>query len=110
LIEHRYTAAAIWSGAAAALTALGLLHAYRVEGSEIRELFIWQSVPESAQVAYRAIPIAIGYALATVVFALVAQRAKRRASEAVPLPAPAPEPAAHRSPGLAPRIETNPWK
>jgi AGZA family xanthine/uracil permease-like MFS transporter len=117
LIERRYTVAAIWCGAATVLTALGLLHAYRIEGNEMRELFIWQPVPESAQVAYRAIPIAIGYALATFVFALVAHRAKRISLDTTPPPdqpgdgsTPRPIVPAYRPTGLAPRLETNPWK
>lgn len=69
LIERKYLSAAAWCAAAALLTALGLLHAYRVEGNVIRELFIWQTAL-TAPVAYRAWPIAVAYALAAGIFAL----------------------------------------
>lgn len=50
LIDRRYKAAAIWCGAAAVLTAVGLLHAYRLEGNVVHEYFIWQSAPAVAEV------------------------------------------------------------
>lgn len=50
LIDHKYKAAAIWCGAAAVLTAVGLLHAYRLEGNVVHEYFIWQSAPAVAEV------------------------------------------------------------
>lgn len=49
LIDRRYKAAAIWCATATVLTVLGLLHAYRLEGNDIREYFLWQSVPVAAQ-------------------------------------------------------------
>lgn len=76
LIDHRYRAATLWFATAAILTAVGVLHAYRVEGNDVRELFIWQAVPQSSGVvAYRAYPIMLAYTLATAVFALAAWRA-----------------------------------
>ncbi len=76
LIEKRYRAAAAWCAVATVLTLLGLLHAYRAVGNDLHELFTWQRLPaaESGVVAYRAIPIAIGYAVATMIFAGVAHR------------------------------------
>ena len=69
-------AATLWFATAAILTAVGVLHAYRVEGNDVRELFIWQAVPQSSGVvAYRAYPIMLAYTLATAVFALAAWRA-----------------------------------
>ncbi len=50
LIDRKYKAAAIWCGAAAVLTAVGLLHAYRLEGNVVHEYFIWQSAPAVAEV------------------------------------------------------------
>ncbi|MCG3126428.1 MAG: hypothetical protein CHACPFDD_01263 [Phycisphaerae bacterium] len=80
LIDHRYRAAALWFAVATVLTAAGVLHAYRVEGNDVRELFIWQAAPPSAGiVAYRAYPIALAYALATVMLALVAWRSRTTA-------------------------------
>jgi AGZA family xanthine/uracil permease-like MFS transporter len=43
LIDRKYKAAAVWSAAAAVLTLLGVLHAYRLEGNVLREHFIWQA-------------------------------------------------------------------
>jgi AGZA family xanthine/uracil permease-like MFS transporter len=123
-IEKRYKVAAIWCGAAAVLTLIGLLHSYRVEGNVIREFFIWQPTPAVAAdveaattapvespptavasvvpgFAYRAYPLAVGYALATLVFALAAWREGRRngvaqvpekISPAAPEPSSTPEP------------------
>ena len=71
LIDRKYAAAAIWAGVAAALTLIGAMHAYRLEGNVIHPYFIWQSATKSGD---RAIPIAVGYALATLVFALAAWR------------------------------------
>ncbi|MCK4340433.1 MAG: NCS2 family permease [Phycisphaerae bacterium] len=48
LIDRRYKAAAIWCGIAAVLTALGLLHAYRLEDNVIHEYFLWQKPVEVA--------------------------------------------------------------
>lgn len=87
-IERRYRTAAIWTGIAAVLTIVGLLHSYRIEGNVIREFFLWQpevanaaggdsapaTAPATPTFAYRAYPMAIGYGLATVVFALAAMR------------------------------------
>lgn len=90
LIDRRYRAAAIWCASATVLTALGILHAYRLVGNEIHEYFLWQwlgktggeSAPATAAAgpttfAYNALPIAAGYALATIVLALAAWRARK---------------------------------
>jgi len=105
LIDHRYKAAAIWAGAATVLTIIGAMHAYRLEsrpeGNLIREYFVWQkadcphlgtpqmaqaqSAPaERAAVADRGFPLAIGYGLATALFALAAWRQRR--GEPAPVP------------------------
>jgi AGZA family xanthine/uracil permease-like MFS transporter len=78
-IEKHYKTAAIWCGAATLLTLIGLLHSYRVEGNVIREFFIWQSVETvpAPTFTYRAFPLAVGYALATVVFSLAAMRTRK---------------------------------
>jgi len=96
LVDRRYAAAAVWCGAAAVLTALGFVHAFRLEGNVIRELFVWQSTaptasaPAAATFTYRAYPIAVGYALGTVVLALAALRARRAAPGAAPSDEAAP--------------------
>jgi AGZA family xanthine/uracil permease-like MFS transporter len=89
LIDGKYRAAAGWCAAAAVLTALGLLHAYRLEGNVLRELFVWQASPIAAVTTTavassgpaatiyfdRAFPIAVGYAVGAVVFGLAGWRA-----------------------------------
>ncbi len=99
LIDRKYAAAAGWAGAAAVLTLLGLLHAYRLEDNVIREFFIWQRAPEGAIalgaaapppppssaatsapagpamiVTFRALPVAVGYVLTTVLLVAVVLR------------------------------------
>jgi AGZA family xanthine/uracil permease-like MFS transporter len=79
LIDHKYTSAAIWAGIAAVLTLLGLLHAYRLEGNTLHELFLWQKAPAESGYSYRALPVAAGYGLATVLLVLAAIGAHRAA-------------------------------
>ncbi len=86
LIDRRYVAAAIWAGVAALLTMIGLLHAYRLEGNTLHELFIWQPAQAPGH-AYRGLPIAVGYGLATLLLAAVAVRS-RRAAAAAPIDPP----------------------
>lgn len=83
LIDRRYSAAAIWCAAAAALTAVGMMHAYRLEGNDLRELFIWQAAPQASKTtyAYRALPIAFGYAFAAAAFALAGASARMQKDE-----------------------------
>jgi AGZA family xanthine/uracil permease-like MFS transporter len=81
LIDHKYIAAAIWSGIAAVLTALGLIHAYALDAfNALHELFIWQAPTDDLLYVYRPWPIAIGYAAMTLVFAAAAVRQRQRAS------------------------------
>ncbi len=98
LIDRHYRAAAIWCGAAAVLTGLGLLHAYEAVGNELRSLFIWQaaSTPPmtsegaggpAASYAYRAVPLAVGYALATLLLVAVALRSRGAPAESAGAPA-----------------------
>lgn len=109
LIERRFGAAAAWCGLAALLTALGAMHAYRIEVRDgqtvIREYFIGQRIeaapplqasadsrpalppstsPGSARppvFGYRAAPIAVGYALSAAILALAAWASRGRESE-----------------------------
>jgi AGZA family xanthine/uracil permease-like MFS transporter len=81
LIDKHYKAAAIWCATATVFTALGLIHAYRLEGNDIHEYFLWQwafspatSQPPGSVYSYNAFPIAVGYGLATVLLVLVARR------------------------------------
>ncbi|MEP0847285.1 MAG: NCS2 family permease [Phycisphaerae bacterium] len=87
LIDHRYKAATIWTALAAALTLIGAMHAYRLEGNVVRELFAWQSAPPPGLgvAADRGLPIACGYALAALLFCVAWVRSARR-QQLEPLP------------------------
>jgi len=102
LIDGRYRAAAWWCGAAAVLTALGVLHAYKLDGNVIHPYFIWEQIADlragvpirtlvnpsaAAQpvegsavveqvVRYSAYPIALGYAIGTLLLTLAATTAR----------------------------------
>jgi AGZA family xanthine/uracil permease-like MFS transporter len=67
LIDRKFFVAAAWSLAAAALTALGLMHAYQLTGSTPDYLFAFQE-PVAGATAFRAWGIAIGYAAFAVLF------------------------------------------
>jgi AGZA family xanthine/uracil permease-like MFS transporter len=77
LIDRRYATAAVWSGLAAVLTAVGLLHACEVDGNMTRALFAWQEASSSSAHAMRAWPIAAGYAALAVILILVARSLRR---------------------------------
>jgi AGZA family xanthine/uracil permease-like MFS transporter len=68
LIDRRFASAAGWSLAAAALTALGLMHAYQLAGNAPDYLFAFQRPAETAT-AYRAWGVAAGYAAFAALFA-----------------------------------------
>ncbi|MBI4717360.1 MAG: NCS2 family permease [Planctomycetes bacterium] len=77
LLDRHYRAAALWCLAASLLTAVGLLHAYRVDGNVVREYFLWQTVePSPTTAAYRAGTIAVCYALAALLFAGADRRSR----------------------------------
>lgn len=81
LIDRHYVAAAVWSAVAATLTAVGLLHAYRIEGNVLRELFIWERLTTGPQThGDRALPIAVAYAFAAALFTWAAVETRRSAS------------------------------
>lgn len=72
LIDRRFRAAAGWCMAAAVLTAVGLMHAYQLTGNELDYLPIFRG-PRDGALAYRAYPVAIGYALMAMIFLLMAR-------------------------------------
>jgi AGZA family xanthine/uracil permease-like MFS transporter len=75
LIERKYRTAAAWMAAASLLTGIGLVHAYRVEGNVIRELFLWQAVASSDTViAYRGWGLTAAYAAAALLFFAAGRR------------------------------------
>ena len=89
LIDRKYKAAAVWAVIAAVLTASGVMHAYRLEGNAMQPCFLWQhwnaaaasaTAPDGPAVFLeRAFPIAVGYALMAITFALAAVRGDRSA-------------------------------
>lgn len=70
LIDRRFRVAAWWALAGAALTALGLMHAYQLEGNQIDYLLVFTQ-PREGVFAYRAWPVAAGYILMAGVFFLM---------------------------------------
>lgn len=77
LIDRRFGHAAAWSLAAAVLTLFGLMHAYQLKGNTLDFLPLF-TAPADGAFAYRAFPIAIGYALMAGLFALIARRERGR--------------------------------
>lgn len=72
LIDRRYFTAAGWSLIAAALTGLGLMHAYQVHGNNVDFLFRFAEQDTSRDgLVFPANGLVIGYALFAIVFALV---------------------------------------
>lgn len=67
LIDRRFLVAGIWALIGAAVTYLGLMHAYQLVGNEVDYLFILSSAPADVFV-FRAQFIALGYALMAIVF------------------------------------------
>jgi len=78
LIERRYGIAAIWLTAAAAMNVLGLIHAFRLEGNDIRELFLWQGGFAPEVFTFRGLPIAACYAVAAALLGLIAMTQRNR--------------------------------
>jgi len=76
LIDREFRAAAVWSAMACVLTVIGLQHAFRIEPGPFeltpRELLVWQQEgwPEGTFL-HRGYGIAVGYGLATVLFAAI---------------------------------------
>ncbi len=70
LIDRRFKAAAIWSLAAALLTAAGMVHAYSLQGNVVDYLPLFITAPDGA-IAYRAWDIAIGYLLMALLFGIL---------------------------------------
>ena len=92
LIDRRFFRAGGWSLAAAAFTALGLTHAFQVSGNSVDYLFNLDLAaaavglndqpgvggPVAGALAYRAFPIAIGYAAMAVAFFAFGLYVRRR--------------------------------
>lgn len=84
LIDKRFKYAAAWAVAGAVLTLLGLMHAYQLKGNAIDYLLIF-SAAEQGAFAYRALTVALGYALMAGVFLLMGRYQKDRSAEGDPL-------------------------
>jgi len=86
LIDRKYSVAATWSAIATMLTLSGAMHAYRVVGNDILPYFAWMKLDTAAGVANvkasHALPIAVSYGLATMVFAVAGAHARRAAKSA----------------------------
>jgi AGZA family xanthine/uracil permease-like MFS transporter len=74
LIDQKFRAAAGWALAAAALSAIGLIHAYRLTPAGVENEFGWMAAPS----------FAAAYAVAAVMFFLISLT--RNQKEAEPLP------------------------
>jgi AGZA family xanthine/uracil permease-like MFS transporter len=76
LIDRRFVAAGVWSLAAAAFAAVGLTHAYQLQGNVVDYLFVFAD-PDKGAYAFRAHGIAIGYVLfALTFFAMAAAKSR----------------------------------
>jgi len=67
LIDRKFFTASIWSLIAAVFAAIGLTHAYQLNGNVVDFLFLGTAAQPEAMV-YRAWPVAIGYVLMATVF------------------------------------------
>lgn len=67
LIDRKFFTATIWSVIAAVFAAVGLTHAYQLNGNVVDFLFLGTTAPDGAM-TYRAWPVAIGYLLMAAVF------------------------------------------
>jgi AGZA family xanthine/uracil permease-like MFS transporter len=70
LIDRNFVRAGVWAAILAAMTGLGLCHAYQVVGNNVDFLLLGMTPTEGAFV-YRAWDVASGYAVVAVVFFLV---------------------------------------
>ncbi|HOW18203.1 MAG TPA: NCS2 family permease [Phycisphaerae bacterium] len=70
LIDRKFFTAAIWSLTAAALTFVGLMHAYQLRDNTVDYLLIWSRLPHGA-FGTRAHAVAVGYVLLAALFAAI---------------------------------------
>lgn len=67
LIDRKFKVAALWSLIGAVFAALGLTHAYQLQGNIVDFLFTF-TAPRLGTLSFRATPIAIGYLLTAVAY------------------------------------------
>jgi adenine/guanine/hypoxanthine permease len=77
LIDRKFYTAAVWSLIAATFAALGLTHAYQVNGNNIDFLFIFAQ-PHSGALSTHTFGIAVGYLLFAAVFGFFGWYAAKR--------------------------------
>ncbi len=82
LIDRKFYRATVWALVGAAVTFLGLTHAYQLSGNVVDYLLVF-AAPEDNVVAFRAAGIARGYVLMGLVFAACGAYAAR-SSKALP--------------------------
>ena len=70
LIDRRFFSAAVWSLVAAALAAIGLIHAYQLNGNTVDYLLVFTQ-PKPDAMAFHALDIALGYVLFGAAFAAI---------------------------------------
>lgn len=75
LIDRKFFAAAIWSLVGSIGSALGLMHAYLLNGNVVDYLLVGMTPPANT-IAFRAWDLAIGYLLLALLFSLIALHAR----------------------------------
>ncbi|HUU83060.1 MAG TPA: NCS2 family permease [Phycisphaerae bacterium] len=69
LIDRKFLSAGVWALAGALLTAIGLMHAYRISGNEVGFQFIFTDPPAAGEgLAFDGLRIAVGYVLMALLF------------------------------------------
>jgi len=82
LIDRKFLHAGVWSVVGAALTLIGLMHAYRITGNNVSFHFLFSQAPPAGEgLAFGGGPIAIGYLLAAAVFFAFGAYHRRRGSK-----------------------------
>lgn len=73
LIDRKFVVAAVWMFCAAFLTGLGVMHAYQIYGGSAFDYLFCFAEPVEGAYAYRAIDVAIGYAVGGLMLLLAAR-------------------------------------
>jgi AGZA family xanthine/uracil permease-like MFS transporter len=83
LIDRKFYTASVWSLIAATFAALGLMHAYQINGNVVDFLFIFAD-PHPGTLTTHTFGIAVGYLLFAAVFALFGWYAAKRPENTTP--------------------------
>jgi AGZA family xanthine/uracil permease-like MFS transporter len=78
LIDRKFVNAGVWSLIGAACAAIGLTHAYQLNGNVVDFLFAANQNPNPSAMTYRSWDMAIGYLMMAVVFFAFAIRFRGR--------------------------------